>query len=158
SLGNAIGIHEPPFEMYGKVMSISDEMMWRYYELLTDVSTVQMEALKVGIMTAERHPMEIKKSLAQLIVTDFHSREKAAQAAKDWAEQFQQGGVPKETELVQVPLAKVNAVGSRDLEDQNSYFPLDDPKLPGIRLVWFDKVLAEAGLVSSRTEGSRKIE
>src|SRR6266849_3424469 len=68
SLANAIGIHEAPLEMYGKIMSISDEMMWRYYELLTDVLAIQIDALKQGIKTGERHPMEIKKSLSKLIV------------------------------------------------------------------------------------------
>src|ERR1035437_3128497 len=94
SLGNAIGIHEPPLEMYGKVMSISDEMMWRYYELLTDVLQIQIDALKHGVETGERHPMEIKKSLAGLIVTDFHSRDAAERAARDWTAQFQEGRVP----------------------------------------------------------------
>jgi len=94
SLGNAIGIHEPPLEMYGKVMSISDEMMWRYYELLTDVLQIQIDALKKGVKTSERHPMEIKKSLARLIVTDFHSRDAAERAARDWTAQFQEGRVP----------------------------------------------------------------
>jgi tyrosyl-tRNA synthetase len=94
SLGNAIGIHEPPLEMYGKVMSISDEMMWRYYELLTDVLQIQIDALKHGVETGERHPMEIKKSLARLIVTDFHSRDAAERAARDWTAQFQEGRVP----------------------------------------------------------------
>jgi tyrosyl-tRNA synthetase len=102
--------------------------------------------------------MEIKKSLARLIVSDFHSREEAERAAEDWAKQFQGGELPSETELVRVPLERVNAATTRDLEDQNSYFPLDDPKLPDIRLVWFDKVLVEAGLAASRAEGSRKIE
>ena len=58
SLGNAIGISEPPLEMYGKVMSISDEMMWRYYELLTDVQMAEIEKMK-----REVHPMEAKKDL-----------------------------------------------------------------------------------------------
>ena len=94
SLGNAVGIHEPPLEMYGKIMSISDEMMWRYYELLTDVLQIQIDALKEGVKTGERHPMEIKKSLAKLIVKDFHSPEEADVAARDWAAQFQEGRVP----------------------------------------------------------------
>jgi tyrosyl-tRNA synthetase len=94
SLGNAIGIHEPPLEMYGKVMSISDEMMWRYYELLTDVLQIQIDALREGVKTGERHPMEIKKSLARLIVADFHTRDAAENAAREWATQFQEGGVP----------------------------------------------------------------
>src|SRR5246127_303729 len=67
SLGNAIGIHEPPLEMYGKLMSISDEMMWRYYELLTDVQVADIEKMK-----REVHPMQAKKDLSRRIVTDFH--------------------------------------------------------------------------------------
>ena len=66
SLGNAIGIHEPPLEMYGKVMSISDEMMWRYYELLTDVQVAEIEKMK-----REAHPMQAKKELARRIVGGF---------------------------------------------------------------------------------------
>ena len=68
SLGNAIGIHEPPLEMYGKIMSVSDEIMWRYYELLTDVSMTEIEKMK-----REAHPMQAKKDLARRIVADFHS-------------------------------------------------------------------------------------
>src|SRR5437660_3717805 len=68
SLGNAIGIHEPPLEMYDKIMSISAEMMWRYYELLTDVQVADIERMK-----ADTHPMTAKKKLAWRIVADFHS-------------------------------------------------------------------------------------
>src|SRR5947209_17630225 len=74
SYGNAIGIKEPPFEMYGKLMSISDPMMWRYYELLTDVQLTEIEKMK-----SEAHPMQAKKDLAARIVKDFHS---AAASAK----------------------------------------------------------------------------
>ena len=84
SLGNAIGIHEPPLEMYGKLMSISDEMMWRYYELLTDVQVAEIEKMK-----REAHPMHAKKDLARRIVTGFHSSEAAEKAGEDWAKQFQ---------------------------------------------------------------------
>jgi tyrosyl-tRNA synthetase len=153
SLGNAIGIEDPPLEIYGKIMSISDEMMWRYYELLTDVQMAEIEKMK-----QEVHPMQAKKELARRIVADFHSAEAAAKAGEDWAKQFQKDEVPSETELAIVPLQKVNAPGSPELKDANSYFAIDNPQLPNIRLVWFDKVLAEAGLVASRTEGSRKIE
>ncbi|MGA7058615.1 MAG: tyrosine--tRNA ligase, partial [Terriglobales bacterium] len=73
SLGNAIGIHEPPPEMYGKVMSISDEMMWRYYELLTDVRAEQIAAMKSDAASGKAHPMTLKKELARSIVADFHS-------------------------------------------------------------------------------------
>jgi tyrosyl-tRNA synthetase len=152
SLGNAIGIHEPPLEMYGKIMSISDQMMWRYYELLTDVQVAEIEKMKSGT-----HPMAAKKDLAQRIVADFHSVDAAVKAAEDWAKQFQKEEVPTSLELVRIPLGRVNAANSRELRDEDSYFPLDDPKLPGIRLVWFNKILVEAGLAASGTEASRKI-
>jgi len=97
SLGNAIGIHEAPLEMYGKVMSISDEMMWRYYELLTDVQVAEIEKMK-----REAHPMQAKKDLARRIVADFHSAETAAKAGEDWAKQFQKGGIPEDVEEVAI--------------------------------------------------------
>src|SRR6202521_288455 len=61
SLDNAIAIHEPPVEMYSKIMRISDDLMWSYYDLLTDVLPIQIEALKDGVKTGNRHPLEIKK-------------------------------------------------------------------------------------------------
>src|SRR6266699_5265555 len=70
SYGNAIGIKEPPLEMYGKVMSMSDGMMWRYYELLTDVQVADIANMKLST-----HPMAAKKDLAHRIVADFHSPE-----------------------------------------------------------------------------------
>ncbi len=97
SLGNAIGISEPPLEMYGKVMSISDEMMWRYYELLTDVQMAEIEKMK-----REVHPMEAKKDLAARMVKDFHSVEAAKKAAEDWAKQFQKDEVPEDVEEVEL--------------------------------------------------------
>src|SRR6266566_7319608 len=75
SLGNAIGINEPPLEMYGKIMSISDDMMWRYYELLTDVPIAYINNQKDMISAGTAHPMDIKKELAWMIVRDFHSKE-----------------------------------------------------------------------------------
>jgi tyrosyl-tRNA synthetase len=97
SLGNAIGIHEPPLEMYGKIMSVSDEMMWRYYELLTDVQVAEIEKMK-----RETHPMQAKKDLARRIVEDFHSGDAAVKVGEDWAKQFQKGGVPDAVEEVTI--------------------------------------------------------
>src|SRR5881409_358694 len=102
SLGNAIGIQEPPLEMYGKIMSISDEMMWRYYELLTDVQLPEIEKMK-----RESHPMQAKKDLARRIVADFHSAEAAAKAADDWAKQFQKDEVPTSVEQVSVKFGDI---------------------------------------------------
>jgi tyrosyl-tRNA synthetase len=104
SLGNAIGIQEPPFEMYGKLMSISDPMMWRYYELLTDVQLADIEK-----MQREMHPMQAKKELARRVVTDFHSAEAAAKASEDWGKQFQKGVTPDEVEEISVSTPESHA-------------------------------------------------
>jgi tyrosyl-tRNA synthetase len=93
SLGNAIAIKDAPLDMYGKVMSVSDELMWRYYELLTDVQMADLETMK-----RESHPMEAKKDLARRIVSDFHGAEAAGRAAEDWAKQFQKDEVPESIE------------------------------------------------------------
>src|ERR1700726_819295 len=101
SLGNAIGIQEPALEMYGKVMSISDVMMWKYYELLTDVQLPEIEKMK-----RESHPMEAKKDLARRIVTDFRSAEAATKAAEDWAKQFQKDELPEQMDSVAIRRAE----------------------------------------------------
>jgi tyrosyl-tRNA synthetase len=136
SLGNAIGIHEPPLEMYGKIMSISDEMMWRYYELLTDVQVADIEKMK-----RETHPMQAKKALAGTIVADFHSADAGARAGEDWAKQFQKDQVPEEVEEVLVALAEVG--GS-----------VDDQGRASVRI---DRLLVKCGLAESSTDAGRKL-
>ena len=144
SLGNAIGIHEPPLEMYGKIMSISDEMMWRYYELLTDVQIAEISRLK-----QESHPMQAKKALAYYIVKDFHSPAEAAKAGEDWIRQFQKHGVPEELECVDVPLATAMLGGVRQV--------LGGPSSQeNKRLIRLEKVIPAAGLAASNTEAAAK--
>jgi tyrosyl-tRNA synthetase len=82
SLGNYIGINEPPSEMFGKVMSISDELMWRYYELLTDLTTDEIGQMRGRAANGEVNPRDLKVELARRIITDFHSQADA-QAAED---------------------------------------------------------------------------
>jgi len=141
SLGNAIGIHEPPLEMYGKVMSISDAMMWRYYELLTDVRVDAIAQMKADAASGKAHPMALKKELARSIVADFHSAEAATKAAEDWAKQFQKDQVPESAEEVLVDLKKIEV--SRDQSDRV--------------LIRLDKLLVECGLANSATDANRKI-
>jgi len=97
SLGNYIGITEAPEVMYRKVMSISDELMWRYYDLLTDLSLAEIRA-----KTAQNRPMESKKELARRIVTDFHGAEAAQWAAEEFERVVQQGEAPSEIPTVAV--------------------------------------------------------
>ena len=144
SYGNAIGIKEPPLEMYGKLMSISDEMMWRYYELLTDVQMAEIERMK-----REAHPMQAKKDLAARIVKDFHSAEASTKAAEDWAKQFQKDEVPESAAEVPVKLADIEWSISDDLGRNVA----GDQQL-GIKV---DRLLLKCGLADSGTDATRKI-
>jgi tyrosyl-tRNA synthetase len=90
SLHNAIGINEPAGAMYGKLMSLSDELMWKYWELLTDLRGSEIEALKAGVAAGSEHPMEIKKRLARTITAGFHGEAAAESAGENWARMFQQ--------------------------------------------------------------------
>jgi len=159
SLGNAVGIHEPPLEMYGKIMSISDDMMWRYYELLTDVQVPEIEKMKRDISAGTAHPMALKKDLARRIVADFHSTENATKAGEDWAKQFQKDEVPEDVEEVQVSIAKIRAadVVPNSGEGGAAQNINSDPSDPDRVFVKADKLIREAGLVSSATEAGRKI-
>ncbi|HXF43422.1 MAG TPA: tyrosine--tRNA ligase [Pyrinomonadaceae bacterium] len=98
SLGNYIGIEERPEEMFGKVMSISDELMWKYYELLTDVSQDQIGRMKAECAAGKQNPRNAKFNLAKLIVTDFHSRNDAERAAEEFEKRFVRHELPTEIE------------------------------------------------------------
>jgi len=93
SLGNYIGINEPPQEIFGKVMSISDEMMWRYYELCTDLTPDQIEELKSATQNG-RNPRDVKVNLARSIVADFYSSTEAAKAEEEFDRIFRSKQVP----------------------------------------------------------------
>jgi len=93
SLGNYVGIDEPPQEMFGKIMSISDDLMWRYYELLTDTSMHDIKLLRDNI-----NPRDIKANLAKKIITDFHSKEAADAAEDEFNRIFRGKDIPDEIE------------------------------------------------------------
>ena len=139
SLGNAIGIAEPPLEMYGKVMSISDDLMWRYYELLTDLSMKEIEKLKADVAAARVHPMQAKKDLAARIVTDFHSADAAKRAGDDWAKQFQKDQVPEQVQIVHIKYSEIGSAGKDGHQAR------------------LDKLLLHCGLAESASDGQRKI-
>jgi tyrosyl-tRNA synthetase len=162
SYGNYIGINEPPQEIYGKIMSISDDLMWRYYELLTDVSSTQIEQMKTDVSAGKQHPMELKKALARRIVQDFHSEQAARDADANWARQFQKDEVPENVEQVIIPLSQVYAKEVEAMESPTApYYPLFDfdKVKPGsfIPLLRLDKIVSAAGLSSSNTEAVRKL-
>ncbi len=146
SLGNAIGVHEPPQEMYGKLMSISDDLMWRYWTLLTDLRPHEIEAMKSDVSSGALHPMEAKKRLARTITAGFHSEAAAQQADKDWATQHQHGVA---TEIIDIPLQDVSVADAaslgRAIRDPNTDIFISTAKL-----------LLKLGMKTSRTEAERQ--
>ena len=98
SLGNYIGISEPPQEIFGKVMSISDDLMWRYYELLTDVSMEEIARMRDAGKSGQANPRDFKVELAKRIITDFHSAGDAAAAEEEFVRRFRKKETPDEVE------------------------------------------------------------
>lgn len=131
SLGNYVGIYESPQEIFGKVMSVSDTLMWRYYDLLSFRSASEIAALKKEI-EAGRNPRDVKVSLAQELVARFHDQAAAEAALADFESRFRQGGIPD------------------DLQE----FVLNAEGEQGISVV---QVLKQAGLTASTSEAIRMI-
>jgi tyrosyl-tRNA synthetase len=98
SLGNYISINEPPAEMFGKVMSINDNLMWRYYELCTDLRADEIARLRTSAENGERNPRDIKVELAKLIIKDFHSVQDANHAEEEFNRIFRERQAPDEVE------------------------------------------------------------
>jgi tyrosyl-tRNA synthetase len=158
SYGNYIGINEPPQEIYGKVMSISDTLMWRYYELLTDVKLEAIEQMKADVAAGKQHPMELKKQLARRIVQDFHGEPAAIAAGENWARQFQKDQVPEDVERVEVRSKAVSleASDSGPAQAVQGGENLADV-IEGPFHLRVDKLLRETGLADSATDGARKV-
>jgi tyrosyl-tRNA synthetase len=137
SLGNAIGINEPPAEMYGKLMSISDELMWKYWLFLTDLRQSEIDTLREGVTVGVLHPMDVKKRLARTITAGFHGEEATLAADENWARMFQQKETAEDLDEVAVTFADV--AGSEP----------NQIRLP--------KLLVALGLAASGAEANRKI-
>ncbi|MGE5717417.1 MAG: tyrosine--tRNA ligase [Acidobacteriota bacterium] len=129
SLGNAIGIQEPPSEIYGKLMSIPDRLLWNYYELLTDVPAPEIASTRRAIETGRRNPRDAKAALARNVTAQFHGEAAAARAEEDFRRAFSRGELPVEIET--------------------SELSPDEPSAA--------RVLVAAGLSTSMREARRKI-
>ncbi len=129
SLGNYIGVTEDPNTMFAKIMSISDELMWRYYELLSSKSIDEIEALKEGVRTGEVHPKYAKELLALEIVTRYHDAEAAKKAKEEFDRVHKKNDIPSDIKEVE----------------------LTGP-------IWIAKALVEAGLEPSTSQARRDIQ
>jgi tyrosyl-tRNA synthetase len=133
SLGNYIGIDEPPREMYGKTMSLPDELMARYFELVTAVSLEELRTIETGLKNGSLHPRDIKMKLAREIVAQYHGREQAQAAEEEFKRMFQQKDLPDE-----IP----------------EFRPVEDMKGE----VWLPKLMVAAGSAGSTSEARRLIQ
>jgi tyrosyl-tRNA synthetase len=132
SLGNYVAVEDEPNAMFGKLMSISDDLMWRYWLLLTDSTSVAIDHLRGDVVAGRRHPMEVKKDLASLVVSEFHSQEAAAAARGEFERVFSRGALPED-----IPDVELVVDGDRQL---------------------LSKILVAARLASSNGEARRLIE
>ncbi len=131
SLGNYIGINEAPDEMFGKIMSINDELMLKYYELLSHISLEELNALKNGIKEGKINPRDAKEALAVEIVTRYHSKELAEKARENFFKLFRKKEIPEDIETVEV-------------KDEGEG-------------VWLPKIMKEYRLTTSTSEAIRLI-
>ncbi len=128
--GNYIGINEPPEEIFGKLMSVSDELCLRYWELLTDISPLRLAKMKRDLKSGRLHPKEAKKNLAIRIVEMYHSQRAAKESAKEFEEVFKEKKVPRKVQRVKITKKKV----------------------------WIVKLLTISGMVKSSSEARRLIQ
>ncbi len=133
SLGNYIGIDEPPREMYGKTMSLPDEMMLRYFELVTPVSLDDLRAIEDGLKDGKLHPRDVKMRLAREIVTQYHGQAEAQAAEEEFKKVVQQKELP-----TQIP----------------EFIPPEDMR----EEVWLPKIMVASGSTGSTSEARRLIQ
>ena len=131
SLGNYVGITEPPSEIFGKLMSISDDLMWSYLELLTDRDVFTIDNLRKNVKAGTTHPKQVKVSLATEVVRDFYGDAAAAEAAQKFKEKFSEKKIPSDL--------PDNYIGSQ----------------PGKMKLW--RVLVQLGIAPSRSEAERQL-
>ncbi len=129
SLGNYVAVEDPPNEMFGKLMSVSDDLMWKYWLLLTDRTAEAIEAMKSDVSEGRRHPMEVKKELARSLVEEFHDEDAAVAAEAEFGRVFSGRKLP--TDIPEVEITS---------------------EMPTVLL---SKVLVQAGLAASNSEARR---
>ncbi|MDH5202852.1 MAG: tyrosine--tRNA ligase [Nitrospirota bacterium] len=145
SLGNYIGINEPPQEMYGKIMSISDELMLRYYELLSHITMEELDSLKEGIKNGKVHPKHVKEDLALEIVERYWSKDEAIKVKEEFDHIHKEKGIPDDMPVKiyvwaesTLPLPEVSATGRANIN-------------------WLPQIMKDTGLAKSTSEAIRLI-
>ena len=149
SLGNAIGINELPAEMYGKLMSINDELMWKYWVFLTDLKQSDVDAMRAEVAAGTLHPMDAKKRLARTIVAGFHGEAAAAHTDENWVRIHQQNDLTALTEEIHLDWERLVVADAGSLVRLRS----TPTELSHINVA---KLLVALGICESRTQGERQ--
>ena len=164
SLGNYIGITDAPNDMFGKVMSISDELMWRYYELLSALSIEEIEGLKQEVANG-RNPRDIKIDFAKEMIARFHSEADAEAAHQDFIKRFQKNALPDEIPEVTITIAEDSIMISQLLKEAGLVVSTSEAmrmikqgavKLNGEEKVTDSKLIVEKGTAQIYQVGKRK--
>lgn len=137
SLGNYIGFNDAPIDMFGKIMSISDNLMWNYFELLTDLPIEEIQTKKIAIQKSELHPKEAKIELAQLIMDQFHPSDKNREAIEEWN--------------------KIHNMKNRSIPDKMEEFCTIEQDFESSAPLLV-QILARAKFITSSSEGRRLIQ
>ncbi len=154
SLGNYIGITEPPQEMFGKLMSIPDDLMWNYYELATDRTPPEIATLKSEVASGKLHPMDAKMKLGEEVVSTFHGPEAGRKAAENFQRVFRDRQAP--TEMKEILLRRVP--GGVTTERRTSANVFEEKTIPlSSGLVKWSKLLADLEEIASTSEAERVI-
>jgi tyrosyl-tRNA synthetase len=152
SLGNYVGITEPPDEIFGKLMSIPDELMWTYYDLITDRTPAEIAALKKEVAAGGAHPMDVKMRLAQEVIAGFHGADAARKAAENFQRVFRNRQAPEEL----VPIRIVKEGGSYFVHREKG--TLSEKALlavPSNGIEKWSRLLTALELTSSASEAER---
>jgi tyrosyl-tRNA synthetase len=157
SLGNYIGITEPPKEMYGKIMSIRDELMLRYYELLSHISLKEFNLLKEGLQGNRIHPKQAKENLALEIVGRYWGKEAAFKAKEEFEQIFKQKGLPSKIPEITIKVEKVIEVKEAVKIKAPSEASSSVPALERANINWLPQIMKNTGLAKSTSEAIRLI-
>jgi tyrosyl-tRNA synthetase len=136
SLNNYIGVTDAPSEIFGKTMSIPDSLMMKYYELLSGLGKVELDRIKEGLKNGLLHPKDVKKRLAKILVSTFHSKNDAERAEREFENIFKEGGLPDNIPVIALASKDINADGS----------------------IWLPKAMVIAGLSDGTSAAGRLIE
>jgi len=161
SLGNYIGVAEPPEQVFGKVMSIRDDLILQYFELLTDVPDAELEEFRKAMSGNAINPMELKKRLGRELVTQLYDQKAAVEAEEHFTRVFQKREIPEDIQKIGITPQLLQKIVARSSEEDKILVSIGEVSKPEAEQEWLVSVpllLCEIGLAKSRSDARRLIE